>query len=104
MREFWLDPLLSPPNSIYTEPSEYCIHTIEIAAVEQLKAENEKLKSLFSVQLDMLEQNKQMSTEIEKLKSKLKVAETALNDLFNKAKDGSHYESIAREALKEIES
>lgn len=38
------------------------------AAVEQLKAENEKLKSLFSVQLDVMEQNNNMTTEIQRLK------------------------------------
>lgn len=31
-REYWLDPLLSPRNSIYTEPSETCIHVIEYEA------------------------------------------------------------------------
>ena len=36
--------------------------------IEQLKKENAELKSLMSVQLDMLEQNKQMSAEIEQLK------------------------------------
>lgn len=48
------------------------------AAVEQLKAENNKLKSLFSVQLDMLEQNKNMTAEIAALKSKLEKAKKGL--------------------------
>jgi len=92
-----------------------CAH----CAVEQLKKENEKLQ----MQVDALFYWKQqasdyeqelrdikyniimnMDAEIIQLKSKLKLAVEALNDLFNKAKDGSHYESIAREALKEIES
>jgi hypothetical protein len=100
-REFWLD---IEKGKTYFSKVNGCTHTIEIAAVEQLKFENEQLKKLMSVQIDMLEQNKQMTAEIEQLKSKLKLAAEALNDLFNKAKDGSHYESIAREALKEIES
>jgi hypothetical protein len=42
-REFWLDPLLSPRNSIYTEPSESCIHVIEaeptLALIAKLEEE-----------------------------------------------------------------
>ncbi len=46
----------------------------------------------------------ELQKENDQLKSKLKVAVEALNDIFNKAKDGSHCEQLAREALKEIES
>ncbi len=46
--------------------------------IEQLKAEKEKLKSLFSVQLDVMEQNNNMTTEITALKSKLAKAKEAL--------------------------
>lgn len=56
-----------------------------------------------SVDRNMLEL-RDADAEIEQLKSKLKVAVEALNDIFNKAKDGSHCEQLAREALKEIES
>lgn len=45
---------------------------------QETQTQLDKLKSLMSVQLDMLEQNKQMSAEIDQLKSKLKVAETAV--------------------------
>lgn len=41
---------------------------------QETQTQLDKLKSLMSVQLDMLEQNKQMSSEIDQLKSKLKVA------------------------------
>lgn len=71
------------------------------AAVEQLKKENERL---YQCNLNEAANLFDCKNENAKLKSKLKVAAEALNDLFNKAKDGSHYESIAREALKEIES
>lgn len=49
---------------------------------EQLKKENEELKSLFSVQLDMLEQNKQMSAEIEQLKSDLRTSDLNRQSLW----------------------
>lgn len=78
---------------------------VNIEAFEQLKGENEKLKSLFSVQLDMLEQNKQMSDEITALKSKLEIAKKGLkfySDLyvFDEAIVSG---KRARQALKEIE-
>lgn len=49
-----------------------CI-TRKIIKYDQLEKENAELKSLFSVQLDMLEQNKKMSAEIEKLQQELEL-------------------------------
>ncbi len=54
-------------------------------AVEQLKTENEKLKSLFSVQLDVMEQNNNMTTEITALKSKLAKAKETVQLVIDDA-------------------
>ena len=51
--------------------SDEVIHFVEIAALEAAQKEIEQLKSIFSVQLDILEQNKQLTAA-------LKVAEDAI--------------------------
>lgn len=56
-----------------------CI-TRKIIKYDQLEKENAELKSLFSVQLDMLEQNKKMSAEIEKLQQKLDEARNKVEE------------------------
>jgi chromosome segregation ATPase len=73
--------------------------------IATLKKENEKLKSLFSVQLDVMEQNKNMTTEIVALKSKLEIAVEALkiSALGETQFDGVEAMHAARKALKEIE-
>ena len=56
------------------------------ADLKEKDAAVEKLKSLFSVQLDVMEQNNNMTTEITALKSKLAKAKSALEyyaDDFN---------------------
>jgi predicted RNase H-like nuclease (RuvC/YqgF family) len=79
MREFWLD---IEKGQTYFSKVNGAVHVIEYSAflnaatkceeaqseLLSVKKENTELKSLFSVQLDILEQNKQMSTEIEQLK------------------------------------
>jgi len=74
----------------------------------------DKLKSLMSVQLDMLEQNKQMSDEISDLKSKLKMAKNALQLIADDASKpieqisgyfiGEETLDQVEQVLKEIES
>lgn len=75
------------------------VHAIEYKAYEQLQSDlrtsDLNRQSLWADSLKLVDENAL-------LKSKLKLAVKAIHDLFNKAKDGSHYESIAREALKEI--
>ena len=66
---------------------------------KNVKSISESRESIIN---SLISENAKQNSEIEQLKSKLKLAAEALNDLFNKAKDGSHYESIAREALKKI--
>lgn len=66
---------------------------------QETQTQLDKLKSLMSVQLDMLEQNKQMSAEIDQLKSKLKVAVDVLNTI---AFDGSSRENCTRIATKSL--
>ena len=66
-----------------------------------MKQDCQKLSADFKLISSALSEKE---SEIEQLKSKLKVALEALSDIFNKAKDGSHCEQLAREALKEIES
>ena len=44
-KEFWIDPLLSPSNSVYTEPSESCIHVIEHSAYQAAQARIEELEN-----------------------------------------------------------
>lgn len=52
---------------------------------QETQTQLDKLKSLMSVQLDMLEQNKQMSAEIEQLKAKNEKLRTKLADWQNGA-------------------
>ena len=59
--------------------------------IKKLEYENEKLKSLFSVQLDVMEQNNNMTTEIHQLKSKLKIAVDALEFYADKNKWNTMY-------------
>lgn len=57
---------------------EQALRDIEYNTIMNMTAE-----ILFSVQLDMLEKNKQMGDEITALKSKLKIAREALNTALN---------------------
>lgn len=50
--EFWLDPLLSPRNSIYTESSESCIHVIEISAIKHYERKIADLESIIACKLN----------------------------------------------------
>ena len=76
------------------------IHVIEYSALEAAQKEIEQLKLIFSVQLDILEQNKQLT-------SALKVAEDALEKYKDSAFDidGKVYKvgSKAAEALAKIQ-
>ena len=56
--------------SYVAHPQSVWFHCHWRPIIEELKAENEKLIKLMSVQLDMLEQNKKMSEEIEAWKIK----------------------------------
>lgn len=54
-REYWIDPLLSPPNSVYTEPSESCIHVIEYSAFESAQARIKELEAQLEIAIQALE-------------------------------------------------
>lgn len=89
----------SKPKNIKIEGD--IIDVIEIAALEAAQREIAELKSIFSVQLDILEQNKQLTAA-------LKVAEDALmymtEDFDCPAEDVALFDMLkAKEALAEIQ-
>jgi len=107
-REYWLDPLLSPRNSIYTEPSETCIHVIEYAAFEHAATKCEEAQSELLIQRKALDVvikigvegqtqiNRKLSAENEKLKAENEKLKSIIDkELGEKLR-------IAVDALKEI--
>lgn len=98
-REYWLDPLLSPRNSIYTEPSETCIHVIEYTAFEHAATKCEEAQS------ELLSCRK----ELEKLKAKLQITVDALKEVrdFDSGQPYAYcvgfLQEEARGALKKID-